>query len=101
MCVCVCVCVCVSQVQLPALTPVTADEKREFLLAAERRTMRYIYFPLLISVCVCGCVVWVVYISACCRTTYAKDIQRLVKNIHKEKKRTSKIKHTPFFSYIK
>jgi hypothetical protein len=58
-----CVVVCV-QVQLPALSPVTEEEKREFLLAAERRRMR---------------------------TTYAKDIMRLVKNIHREKKITSSL----------
>jgi hypothetical protein len=49
------------KVQLPALSPVTEEEKREFLLAAERRRMR---------------------------TTYAKDIERIAKNFNEDKKRT-------------
>jgi acyl-CoA hydrolase len=55
------------KVQLPPLSPVTGEEKREFLLAAERRRMR---------------------------TTYAKDILRIVRNIHQEKKRTSSLPST-------
>ena len=30
-------------------------------------------------------------VFVCVRTTYAKDIMRIVKNIHQEKKRTSKL----------